>query len=184
MAATDPSKVEAIELVSNSWTGDDESVAATLTTEAIDDDTTTEINALDVSKIGKGGGVHGEALRIEFSSGFGDLAANDTITVWLGGLHAVNDLAMLAYTDVNTVTTTDKIVETSVSGQTIFTLTSAFITALNDLGSGSFAVRIVEDLGVSGDWKIAEVDADLTVGGAPALFLPIFPKRQNTLLRM
>jgi len=162
MTAVDPSLVEAISVVGVDWLDADSFVDATLTTEATDDDTTTEINAAAASKIGKGGAPHGDVLRVQFSSGFDDIASGDTITIELGGLHNVSDIAMLAYTTTTAVTATDKVVQTSVSGTTTWTFTSAFITALNDLGSGVFACRFAEDLGLSGDWKLAEVDADLT----------------------
>ena len=169
MAAQDPSLIEAMTTSDKTWLAADATAEATLTTEGTDDDTTTDINAAVNSKIGKGGSPHGDVLRVEFSSGFASIAVNDTITVWLGALHNVSDLALLAHTAATTVTSTGKVVQTSVSGQTIFTITQAFIDELVELGTDGFAVRIAEDLGVSGDWRLREVDADLTAGAADVL---------------
>lgn len=161
MAAADPTLVQA--LAATSWTADDGTEQADLTTEAIDDDTSTAINAAAASKIGKGGSPHGDVLRCEFD-GFADLAVDDTISIWITGIHNVGTLAMLAYTDADTVTTTDKITVTMATGELVFTLTSGFITALNEIGTDQFAVRFTEDLGISGDFQLAEIDADLTAG--------------------
>lgn len=167
MAALDPSLVQAIN--ATAWDAADGTEAADLTTEATNDTTGAGINVLSASKIGKGGGVHGDVLRVAFDQDFAGVAVNDTVTIELEGLHTVADLAMLAYTAATTVTTTAKIVATSVSGTTVFTFTQAFIDELVELGTDGWAVRFAEDTGLSGDWQLSEVDADITAGAAGAI---------------
>jgi len=167
MAAVDANLVQAVDL--SSWTATDGTVQADLTTEAADNDLTTAINAATASKIGKGGSPHGHCLRVHYNSGRGDLSDGDSITIDLEGLHNVSDIAMLAYDTTTTVVTTAKVVATSVSGSTVFTITTAIIAEL-DTTDDSFTFRFVEDLGMSGDWQLSEVDSDLSEAGGTTFF--------------
>ncbi len=162
MAALDPSLVQA--LAATAWDTADGAEQADLTTEATNDTTGAGINVATASKIGKGGSPHGDIMRVAFDQDFPP-SVNDTVTVELEGLHNVSDMAMLAYDAATTVVTTAKIVQTSVSGTTVWTFTQAFIDELVELGSGGWAVRIVEDLSTGGDWQLSEVDANITPAG-------------------
>lgn len=163
MAARDPDLIQAIEL--GVWTDDDGTVQATLTACLTDDNITTGCNSGNVSKVGKGGSPHGDCTRLEFNDGKADLANGDTIDADITTNHQIATMALLAYTDANTVTTTNKVTTTWGTGNRVLTMTAAFIGELGDLGSGKFAVRIVEDGGLSGDCQYAEIGADLTAGG-------------------
>jgi len=111
-----------------------------------------------------------DIMRAEYNVDPAGLLAGDTLDLWISTLHNVTDVALLPYIGAGTVSTTNKIVVTASTGAfNTFTLTSAFISDLFDQGGGSFAARFVEDLGISGDFGVNELDADLT-GAAVAVF--------------
>lgn len=109
-----------------------------------------------------------DVCRIEFTQDKADLADGDTITIYgVANIHNVATVALLAYSgSASAVTETDKITLSLSAGDNTFTLTTAFIGQLFDQGSGAWAVRCTEDGGISGDYKMAEVDADITISGA------------------
>jgi len=168
MVATDPVSTDSVEL--SSETADD----GTRHTDSGGDPylTTLTDDATDIAayKMGKGG-TDGDGARLVFP-GFAGIAVGDTITINLLSIHQIDDgCDLLAYTDSNTVTVTDRINKDAPlsTGDNVYTLTSGFITALNDIGSDNFAVRYVTRALEAGDVAITEVDSNLTVAGAPVI---------------
>lgn len=156
MTATDPSKVASMDAAA--WDSADIS-------ELSDDTTCATDNNLLVTCNGKIGKAPDDVLRIELPN-LSTIAVGDTITVEITGIHNVGTLALLPYNAASTVLTTNKITVTGATGTIVFTLTQAFIDDLFDQGGGTWAARLTEDLGISGDFSYTEVDSDLTLGGA------------------
>lgn len=142
----------------------------------IDDDT--------VTGVGKQGKAPNDILRVEFP-GKADIAAGDTVTVWTGMTHNYTTMALLPYDAAGGVDETNRI-SVAVAAETIFTLTSGFITALFDQGGGTWAARIAEDtVAIDGDVEIAEVDSNLTTAPAGPPIPPlILQRRENPLRRL
>jgi len=105
-----------------------------------------------------------DALRVEFPN-LSTIAAGDTVSVWITDTVTFSTMAVLPYNTSIDVTTANKLTQSASVGENTFTLTQAFIDDLYDLGSGTWALRIVEDAGISGYAEIAEIDADLTTSG-------------------
>ena len=158
MAATDPSAAHPHELTG--WDADDGTEGTDITACIIDDTTTTPCTTI--------GGAGAECLGCHYSVDPAGLTDSDTISFWHNmASHDFTNLAMLPYTDSNTVATGNKISVTPATSPMVFTLTAGFLGDLADLGGGSFKVRFVEDGGLNGTITANEVDADLTVAGGP-----------------
>lgn len=162
MPARDPDLVEAI-LGITSWL-DADGTLEDRTDDATDNDFGKSFVVIDADE---------QAGKATWNTGQPDLAAGDTISIHQNAESDPITWALLAYTAASAVTATGKI--TLAGGDDIllvFTLTQAFIDQLADLGSGKFAVRIVEDLqtALPQDFEneLAEVDAVLSAGAAPA----------------
>ena len=156
MAATDPSRVASRD--ASAWDAVDGAEQSEATACAIDNDLTVQCD-------GKIGSDPDDVLRIEFPN-FSTIANGDTVTVEVLAVHNIGSFALLPYKADDTVVTTNKITVTGGTGSIVFTLTTAFIGDVEDQGSGTWACRLTEDLGISGDYKYAEVDGDLTVSAA------------------
>ena len=179
MAAVDTTLAEIREATGQ--TAADGALSATETTALTDDDTSTTTG----EKIGKGG-IDGDMIRLEFPDLSG-LAVDDTMTFYSVGEHNTTEMDLLPYDSAGTPTLTGAINISWGSGANTFTITQAFIDELFDQGGDSFAVRMMNvdwGNGGGGDVQLAEVDADLTAAGAPAVFLPFYRRIANVLLRM
>lgn len=144
------------------------------------DDGNTGVECIKVGK------APDDLLRVTFSADPTLLQTTDTITSFDVGFHNMSVLALYPYTTATAVSATNKITNSGGSGTLVFTLTQAFIDDLFDQGSGSFAVRIHEDawdiITNPGDFKEAEVDADLTTTGVTrALFTRINPNASGMI---
>lgn len=167
MAAKDPSEIDTVDVTS--YAAADGTFQADLLSQGTDDNTTQGINSASISKIGKQGFPHGDILRVIFADGLAGLADGDTITLYISSIHATSNLNILAYTSTSAVTATEEIQISISTGANVFTLTTAFIGQLGDLGSGAWGVRIANTAwgsGGGGDIQIAEVDADISSGVA------------------
>lgn len=153
MAANDPTYAQTHD--ASSWSAADGSSVTNVLT-CVTNGNTAELCV-------KPGKAPDDILRIEFDH-LATIAVGDTITIWTNGLHQYVTMALIPYSTAGGVDTGNKITQTAAS-ETIFTLTSGFIGALHDLGSGTWAARIAEDLGSTGDFQLAEVDSDLTETG-------------------
>ena len=156
MTAVDPTKLA--EITATGWLDDDASETADWTTCGTDDTTNVSCVRIQVGAF--------ERARMEFSD-FDGVANNDTIQVYVKMVRGGTTYALLAYTDANSVTATDKITGSWPADNSNFTitLTTAFIAQLGDLGSNTWAVRLTEDADGSMDVEFNEVDADITSGG-------------------
>lgn len=158
MTAVDPTKVAIMDAAA--WNSADISEISDDTTCATDNNLVVQCN----NKVGKS---PDDVLRIEFPD-LSTIAVGDTVTIQQIGYHNVATLALLPYDGASSVLTTNKITFTtgSTPEAAVFTLTQAFIDDLFDQGSGTWACRLTEDNGLSGDYKYSEVDGDLTTGVA------------------
>jgi len=148
------------------WTDDDGSAVKDMLTCLDDDNTANACNVGDVAKIGKG---PDDILRIEFP-GLDDIANGDTITIEVTSNHNVGIKAILPYDGSLSVDATNGITNAGGTGSLVFTITTAFIGDLLDQDTfGTWAARLTEGGGISGDMQISEVDSNLTVaaGGLP-----------------
>ena len=162
MTATDPSLVTSVD--TTGWDQVDVSELKDMTTCCTDDNTTAACNVGSVAKVGKS---PDDALRIELPN-LTTITNVDTVTCEITAVHNISGFALLPYNGATSVDVTNKITATGSTGTKVFTLTTAFIGDLFDQGSGTWACRLTEDNGISGDYQIAETDADLTVGVADA----------------
>lgn len=136
----------------------------------LDNKVTDDNTAIDFAKQGKS---PDDIVKVYFDLDPLGLAVGNTISVWVSGLHNYGTMALLPYSSASGVTTTDKITVAAVANsELVFTLTQNWIDDLFDQGdlgtvsgrTNSFAVRIVEDLEISGDAKLTEIDSVLSEG--------------------
>jgi len=146
----------------STWIADDAGSQKVMTACLTDDDTTAACNVGSVAKIGK---APDDILRIELPN-LSTIVAGDTVTFEITATHNIGTFALLPYTSTIAVSDTNKITVAGGTGSKVFTLTSSFISDLFDQGGGTWAARLTEDAGISGDFQLAEVDSDLTA--APA----------------
>lgn len=159
MAAQDPTLCESQDAAD--WDQVDAGVQTDMLTGMTDDNTATGIK-----KIGKS---PDDVMRAEYAS-LKNKDANGTVTVYWSSDHNVATLACLPYSSATGVDTSEKLTYTVSAGSpATFTLPQTFLDALHDLGSGKGAIRITEDLGISGDIFLSEIDADFTEAAAAHL---------------
>jgi len=141
---------------------------------ALDDNDT----ATAVFKLGKS---PDDILRVEIVN-LATITTSDTITVAFGNDHNFATLSLIPYDGAASVDTANQVTY-AVSGGSpaVFTLTSGFIAALHDLGSDTWAYRLAEDGGISGDLQINELDADLTEGVAGGFGALLSNKRHQLI---
>ena len=96
-------------------------------------------------------------------TGLSSLKPNDTISFEMNAA-STPDYCLLAYTDLNSVTTTAKIVVDHAVGWNYALLTQAFIDELGTYSSDGFAVRLTDDLGddMESNNQISEVNGNMT----------------------
>jgi len=102
-----------------------------------------------------------EGLRVHFSVP-ASVISTLTVRFWDDGAMDGGDWACMPYTDANSVSTTNEIVEALVvNANTDFVLDAAFIADLGDAGDGNFAIRFaIADSSIAKP-KASEVEYEL-----------------------
>ena len=130
-------------------------------------------NDVTTTSFGKQGKNPNEIIKVFFDLDPLGLGTSDTVTVHFGMTHNYVTMALLPYDAASTVDSTNRLTYAASGGSpAVFTFSQAFIDDLFDQGNlgtvsgrtNSFAVRIVEDLEISGDIEVNEIDSILTEG--------------------
>jgi len=102
-----------------------------------------------------------EGLRVHFSVPK-SVVTSLTMRFWDDGAMDGGDWSCMPYTDANSVSTTNEVVEALViNANTDFVLDAAFMADLGDAGGGNFAVRFAIANGSSAKPKASEVEYEL-----------------------
>lgn len=85
-----------------------------------------------------------------------------TLRCYVNQIMTAGDIAMLAYTDSNSVTASNKDVLAAAAPYWDFVADAAFMAQLGDVGGGNWAIRVVADDGQATKSKMAEYEFDPT----------------------
>lgn len=156
MADTDPTYAQTHDATDSD--ADDGSSVTDVLTCVTDDD--TGVNCV------KQGKSPDDILRLQYP-GLVNAQVGDTVSVYWQSAHNYVNMELKPYDGAISVDATVGIVyDTSGGSPSVFTLTSNFLSALHDLGSGLGACRVSEEgATIDGDVQITECRSDLTSAG-------------------